>query len=71
MKKEHYMKRTALLLITIVALASCGKNSSPDGRAQLRDEELSQRIDTLEQKQIVILDSIRFLNKKVNAISSK
>ena len=62
------MKRTALLLITIVALASCEKNSSPDGRAQLRDQELSQRIDALEQKQIVILDSLQLLNEKVAAI---
>lgn len=62
------MKRTALLLITIVALTSCGKNSSPDGRAQLRDQELSQRIDALEQKQIVILDSLQLLNEKVKAI---
>ena len=61
------MKRTALLLITIIALASCGKNSSPDGRAQLRDKELSQRIDALEQKQIVILDSLQLLNEKVKA----
>ncbi len=63
------MKRTALLLITMIALAGCGKTSSPDGRAQLRDQELSQRIDALEQKQIVILDSIRSLNEK-EAINS-
>ena len=68
MKKTLNTKGTALLLITIVAFASCGKNSSPDGRAQLRDKELSERIDVLEQKQIVILDSIRLLNEKVNAI---
>lgn len=65
------MKRTALLLITIIALVSCGKNSSPDGRAQLRDKELSQRIDALEQKQIVILDNLQLLNEKLKAISSK
>ena len=65
------MKRTVLLLITIIALVSCGKNSSPDGRAQLRDKELSQRIDALEQKQIVILDSLQLLNEKLKAISSK
>ncbi|MDQ8005724.1 MAG: hypothetical protein REI64_13045 [Pedobacter sp.] len=62
------MKRTALILIAIIALASCGKNSSPDGRAQLRDAELSQRIEKLEQKQIVILDSLQLLNEKVKAM---
>ena len=65
------MKRTALLLIVIIALVSCSKNSSPDGRAQLRDKELSERIDALEQKQIIILDSLQLLNEKMKAISSK
>ncbi|MFN0257433.1 hypothetical protein [Pedobacter ureilyticus] len=64
------MKSTALLLITIIGLASCGQNSSPDGRAQLRDQELSQRIDELEKKQIVILDSIRLLNDRITTINT-
>ncbi len=63
------MKRLAIIMITAMALTSCGKKSSPDGRAQLRDQELSQRIDALEQKQIVILDSIRLLNEKIEAIN--
>lgn len=62
------MKKAVFILITAIALASCGKTSSPDGRAQLRDQELSQRIDALEKKQIVILDSIRLLDEKEKAI---
>lgn len=62
------MKRLAIIMITAIALASCGKKSSPDGRAQLRDQELSQRIDALEQKQIVILDSLQLLNEKIKSI---
>ncbi|WAC41089.1 hypothetical protein [Pedobacter sp. SL55] len=62
------MKRLAVIIITAMALTSCGKTSSPDGRAQLRDQELSERIDALEQKQIVILDSLQFLNEKIKSI---
>ena len=64
------MKRTALLMITMFALASCGKNSSPDGRAQLRDQELSQRIDEIEKNQIIILDSIKLLNERIKLVNS-
>ncbi|SOD15406.1 hypothetical protein [Pedobacter xixiisoli] len=64
------MKRIAITIISLLALTSCGKNSSPDGRAQLRDAELSQRIDKLEKKQIVILDSMRLLNEKIEAIKN-
>lgn len=65
------MKRVALILITVIALASCTQTSSPDGRAQLRDKELSQRIDALEKKQILILDSLQILDAKVKALSNQ
>lgn len=65
------MKRITLIVILSLTLLSCGKNSSPDGRAQLRDQILSQRIDELEKKQMVILDSIRLLAKKLKAINAK
>lgn len=63
--------RIKILAISFISLLySCTANSSPDGRAKLRDKELSQRIDELEQKQIIILDSIRLLNEKIEAINS-
>jgi hypothetical protein len=69
--KNTEMKTRALILITILAITSCGKNSSPDGRAQLRDQALTERIAALEQKQIVILDSLHLLNEKMKSIGSK
>jgi hypothetical protein len=65
------MKTRALISITILAITSCGKNSSPDGRAQLRDQALAERIEALEQKQIVILDSLHLLNEKMKTISAE
>lgn len=66
------MKKTILIIasITSLALAGCGQNSSPDSRAKLRDSELSQRIDQLEKRQIVILDSLRLLDEKITTIST-
>lgn len=66
------MKKTILVIasITSLAYAGCGQKSSPDGRARLRDSELSQRIDKLEKRQIVILDSLRLLNEKTRTIST-
>lgn len=65
------MKIRALIFITILGITSCGKNSSPDGRAQLRDSALSQRLDELKQKQIDILDSLRLLNAEIKALKLK
>lgn len=65
------MKIRALIFITILAITSCGKNSSPDGRAQLRDNALSQRLDELEHKQIDILDSLTLLNAEIKALKLK
>ena len=64
------MKKIAITMISLLALTSCGKTSSPDGRAKLRDQALAQRIDELEKKQIVILDSIRLLNESIKVISA-
>ncbi len=66
------MKQTLLIIATIItsALLGCRQNSSPDGRAKLRDSELSQRIDKLEKRQIAILDSLRLLDEEIKTIST-
>lgn len=65
------MKIKILSALIITLLFSCGKTSSPDGRAQLRDQALAEKIEKLAQKQIVILDSLHLLDEKIKAISSK
>lgn len=66
------MKKTLFIIATFItsAFLGCGQNSSPDGRAKLRDSKLSQRIDQLEKRQIVILDSLRLLDEKIKTIST-
>lgn len=56
----------ALAIITI--LFGCNKSSSPDGRAQLRDNKLAQKIELLNKKQIVILDSLKVLDQKIEKL---
>ena len=63
-------KTTLLVTLIIISLFSCNKTSSPDGRAQLRDNELSEKIEQLNKKQMVILDSLQLLNKKVEALEN-
>ncbi|RZK93051.1 MAG: hypothetical protein EOO98_00845 [Pedobacter sp.] len=65
------MKIKILSALIITLLFNCGKTSSPDGRAQLRDQALAEKIEKLEQKQIVILDSLQLLDKKMKVISAK
>ena len=67
--KAETMKIKLLIAIIITLFISCEKTSSPDGRAKLRDAELSQRIDRLEKKQIVILDSLQILKKKIESLN--
>lgn len=62
-------KTTILMIAMAIILFSCGKNSSPDGRAQLRDADLLQKIDLLNQKQTVILDSLQVLDNKIKALT--
>jgi hypothetical protein len=62
------MKIKIVSALIITSLFSCGKTSSPDGRAQLRDQALAEKIEKLAQKQIVILDSLQLLDEKIKVI---
>lgn len=64
------IKITILALVLVTGLFGCDKTSSPDGRAQLRDSELDQKIELLNKKQIVILDSLKVLDQKIEALKN-
>ena len=64
------IKITILALALVTGLFGCDKNSSPDGRAQLRDKELGDKIEQLNKKQIVILDSLKVLDQKIEALKN-
>lgn len=64
------IKVTILALAITTILFSCDKSSSPDGRAQLRDSNLAEKIELLNKKQIVILDSLKVLDQKIEALKN-
>lgn len=64
-------KRTTLLAILLtVSLFGCDRSSSPEGRSKLRDNELSEKIEQLNKKQLVILDSLQILDQKIEALKN-
>ncbi|MFD2147946.1 hypothetical protein [Mucilaginibacter antarcticus] len=59
------MKSTIIILIGTVVLTACGRESSPDGRSQIRDEKIQQQIDSLKAETRALADSIGIINKKL------
>lgn len=54
--KNNYMKQ--MIIIAAFALCSCGRESSPEGRMQIRAEHLQASLDGLKIQNKAILDSI-------------
>jgi hypothetical protein len=59
---------TLLAILLSVCLFGCDRNSSPEGRSKLRDNELSEKIEQLNKKQLVILDSLQILDQKIEVL---
>lgn len=53
------------LLLTLVA---CGKESSPEGRSIIRDEQIQVQINLLKVENKAILDSITLINKELKVL---
>ena len=64
------IKITILALVLVTGLFGCDISSSPDGRALLRDGQLEEIIELLNKKQIVILDSLKVLDQKIEALKN-
>lgn len=62
------MKRLTIISIGMFLLAACGRESSPDGRSQIRDEKLEKEIDSLKGQVNTLRDSIGLINKELKAL---
>jgi len=60
-----------LTIILLLSLAACNRESSPDGRSQIRDEKLQTEIDSIKDQERAILDSIRIINKEIRELKKK
>ncbi len=56
------------VMMVVALLASCGKESSPEGRMSIRAEKLEQKIDSLAAQNRAILDSIHVINRELQAL---
>ena len=59
------------IIIFCVALASCGSNSSPEGRMTNKMEEIRKEIDTLKQQNDALLDSVNKAGRELDSIRKK
>lgn len=64
-KIKRKMKRFAIILMNLFLLSACNRESSPDGRAQIRDEKLQKEIDSLKSEHNALRDSINLINNKL------
>lgn len=58
-------------IVLLLALAACGRGSSPEGRAELRRQIIQRKLDSVMLQNKAILDSIRLINKEIRVLKSK
>lgn len=57
-----------LTIILLLSLAACGRESSPEGRAQIRHEKVERKLDSLIDQNRAIMDSIHVINKELEGL---
>ena len=65
------MKKTIVVLLTTLALISCGKESSPEGRLQIKTKALEKKLDSIQMQNDAILDSIHVINIRINNLEAR
>jgi len=62
------MKTLIFLTAIIICAASCGPDSSPEKRMNIKNHELEQKVDAIYKQQQILRDSISMMNKKLDSI---
>lgn len=65
------MKTILFLIAVCISATSCGPNSSPEKRMNIKNNELERKIALMFKQQQILRDSISIVNKKINAINHK
>jgi hypothetical protein len=69
---SHPAGKFLLLMLVITLLTACGRESSPEGRMQIKMESLQKElIDSLRSQNNALLDSIGSLRKDVQALQQQ
>ena len=62
------MKTLVFLMIVLMTTTSCGPDSSPEKRMNIKSHELEQKVAAIVKQQQILRDSIAMLNKELAAI---
>lgn len=65
------MKTLLLLMAVSISATSCGPNSSPEKRMNIKNQELSQKIEVILKQEQILRDSVLILKKEIDAIKHK
>lgn len=71
MVEKAYMRTLLLLMAVSISATSCGPNSSPEKRMNIKNQELSKKVEVIFEQQQVLRDSILILKKEIEAIKYK
>ena len=64
--------RTFLLFMAVsLSATSCGPNSSPEKRINIKNQELNQKVDMIFKQQQILRNNILILEKEIDAIKNK
>ncbi len=62
------MRTLLFLLAVLISATSCGPDSSPEKRMDIKNQELSQKVTVIFTQQQILRDSILILKKEIDAI---
>lgn len=62
------MKTLLLLMAISIVATSCGPNSSPEKRMNIKNQELSQKVEVIFKQEQILRDSVLILKKEIEAI---
>lgn len=65
------MKNLLFVTAVLISATSCGSNSSPEKRMNIKNHELKQKVAIIFKQQQILRDSIYMMNKEIEAIHHK
>lgn len=62
------MRYLLLLMAVSISTTSCGPDSSPEKRMNIKNQELNQKVEMIFKQQQILRDSILILKKEIDVI---
>ena len=60
------MKTLVFLMVVLMTIPSCGPDSSPEKRMNVKNHELELKVAAIVKQQQILRDSISIMNKKLD-----